>query len=406
METRMFSSFRSGGPIIGVLLATLAASSVCATTVPVVSVTALATQTSESGPAVALLFTREADIVDKSLVVPFTLSGTATAGADYSNPGQSVTFTPNSPMVSLRIVPLKDAIVEGPETVVLTLTPQPGMYTFGENRSATIVINDAAPHAGNNASGGAPSGIVDPPSRTGVTLPAPDHSGTLTVSITFDGTGTWKHPSNGAYSNMKFHRELNYILPLAGYYGAGSGFTEIDRREPITPDFQHFLVGRPRDATAAAGTPCGRGKTVVADTSSGMEVGDPGQPPLVPFTQQVRGGGNYPSGDRTVPERDLCLTLLSFDNEKHRLHLRLDGTDAHVKVVNTHNGHSMPAYNLRLQGDEADTKAKFTFFDIPVPADAISAVGTRTLHDVGTVAGPMNTHYPLTATVQWRIEMH
>jgi hypothetical protein len=62
-----------------------------------------------------------------------------------------------------------------------------------------------------------------------------------------------------------------------------------------------------------------------------------------------------------------------------------------------------PAYNLRLQGESADTKEKFTFFDLPIPAGAMGAEGVKVIPATGTVSGPMNTKYPLTATVKWRI---
>ncbi|HEY5806540.1 MAG TPA: hypothetical protein VIT67_01150 [Povalibacter sp.] len=376
------------------------------TSIPTITVASIDVQASEVGPKSAtLLFTREASVVDKPLTIPFALTGTATAGIDYVSPGTSVTFTANSPLAMLTITPIRDAFVEGQETIVLTLAARPGAYIFGEEKSATITIADASAGSGSVKShSGTPPVIVDPV-HPASTVPAPDRTGSLVVSIAFDGTGTWKHPRNGAYSNTKFHREISYTVPLSGMYSAGSGFTEIDRRAQMMPDLERYLIGQPRDVMAVAGTPCGRGTVTVLDTSSGMEVGDPGQPPLVPFNQQVKGGGAYPSGDKTVPERNLCLTRVSFDNEQHKLHLRLDGTDTHVKVINTHNGHQMPAYNLRLQGDASDAKSKFTFFDLPIPSGAMSSSGSKTLQEISTVTGPMNTRYPLTATVKWQVTM-
>jgi hypothetical protein len=164
-------------------------------------------------------------------------------------------------------------------------------------------------------------------------------------------------------------------------------------------------VGQPRDLLAVAGTPCGTGTVTIADESSGMEVGDPGQPPLVPFTQTVKGGGKYPSGDRTVPERNLCETYAVVDNQRHVLHLRVDGSDTFVKVTNVHNGHAMPPYNLRLQGDAADAKAKLTFLDLPVQANALSAEGSKVIANASAMSGPMNSTFPLTATVKWKLQL-
>jgi hypothetical protein len=245
-----------------------------------------------------------------------------------------------------------------------------------------------------------------------LSLPPPDRSGTLVVTVTFDGAGNWKHPKNGAYSALKFHRVLTYTMPLRGLYSAGSGFMNIDRRElsgaMAVPNFRRFLILQPRDAVGPAGRACGKGSTMFADESSGMEVGDPGQPPLVPFTETIRGGGPFPSGDKTVTERDLCLTKVSLDFEKHVLHMSLDGTDSNVKVSLVHNGHAAPPVTLPLQGyDNGAAKAKLTWFDVPLATNTQANVieGTRTIGGFNTVSGPMNSTFPLRATVSYRVTL-
>jgi Calx-beta domain-containing protein len=363
-----------------------------ADSVPTVTVAAVYAQAKEAGPkAGTLLFTREAAAIDKPLTISFTLAGTATVGADYVAPRTTITFLPQSPFASLDIMPVKDTLVEGNETVVVTLSPQK-TYALGEDNAATIIIEDAS--GGKQAS--EPEEEQQSPG-----LPA-DRTGSLSVTITFDGTGHWKHPSNGAYSDMKFHRELSYTAPLNGVYSGGSGFAELDRNER-NMDVQRYLVGQPSALRASAGTPCAKGSVSVLDESSGMEVGDPGQAPLVPFKQQIAGGGAYPSGDKTVPERDLCMTIVSIDNAKHVLNLRVDGTDTFVKVTTTHNGHVARPYNLRLQGEDAQAKSRFTFFAIPIGASALSAEGTKQIPNVSFVHGPMNSQFPLSAIVKWRV---
>ncbi|HEU4603113.1 MAG TPA: Calx-beta domain-containing protein [Steroidobacteraceae bacterium] len=360
--------------------------------IPTVTVTGMDGNAKESGKAASFLFTREAAAIDKPLSVTFSLSGSATAGADYGNPGTSVTFAAFSPFASVKISPVKDALAEGNETVVLTLAPQK-TYTIGADKAATLIIEDST------ASSGPAENRDDTRQQSRIQA---NRSGSLAVTISFDGAGRWKHPSNGAYSNMKFHRELTYTVPLTGMYGGGSGFQELDRKE-INMDVQRYLVGRPTALMSGAGGPCGKGSVTVLDESSGMEVGDPGQPPLVPFKQQIAGGGEYPSGDKTVPERDLCMTVVSIDNVKHLLNLRIDGTDTHVKVVNTHNGHVARPYNLRLQGEDPQAKTHFTLLSIPIGANALSVDGSKQIPNVSYVHGPMNSQYPLSATVRWRV---
>ena len=368
--------------------------------VATIYVAAVDAQASEIGvdPG-AILLTREGGKIEAPLTVAFTLSGSATPGVDYVSPATSVTFTPYSPLVSVSIKPLKDALVEGTESVVLTVGARPGVYAPGEDKSATVTIADA------NSPTAAPAEI-DPRKL----LPPPDRTGTLTATVTLDGAGKWSNPRNGAYSDLKFHREMSYNMALNGKYEAGSGFVNIDRREfagpVVSPNMRRFLVLTPRDAFAPAGTPCARGTSAIRDDSSGMEVGDPGQPPLIPFVQTVKGGGAFPSGDKTVPERDLCESAVTFDLDKHVFHLRIDGSDAHVKVTNVHNGFTAPTYNLRLHGDDAD-KARLTFFDVPMPASAETAgiEGTRFIKDFGYASGPGGSSFPLQATVKWKVTM-
>lgn len=380
------------------LIATLLAQAVRADPLSTITIMAVDPAAAEAGPKAATIFgARNDGDLSKPLTVGLQISGTATPGADYVAPATPIRFDANVPLVTIRITPVKDAILEGEETVVLTLVPKPGAYLLGDDRSATATITDA----GGAATPPTPS---VPPPPPGVTV----RNGTLGVTISFDGKGTWKHPKNGAYSNLRFHREIAYTVPLRAIYGAGAGEAEIDRKYPVDPfhvDFKRFISGHPRDLQAAAGTPCGTGTVTVLDESNGMEVGDPGQPPLVPFTQTVKGGGNYPTGDRTVPERSLCETYAIIDTQRHVLHLRLDGTDTFVKVTNLHNAHAAPPYNLRLQGDTADAKSKFTLPDIPFPANALAAEGSKTLVDVSTASGPMNSTFPLTATVRWKLRI-
>jgi hypothetical protein len=216
-----------------------------------------------------------------------------------------------------------------------------------------------------------------------------ERTGKLSVAITFTGSGSWKHATNGASSHLKFSRLLAYTMTLRGVY---------------TPGSRHILVAQPVAALVPAGRVCGRGGASIFDVASGVELGAAGQPPLVPFTQQVRGGGRYPAGDKTVAQSDLCQTKLTFDEARHTLMLQLDGTDAHVQVVETHNGHKVPAYNLRLQGDAADANSNFTFAQT-IPAGALEAAGTKVIANVGTVAGPGDSVFPLNATVKWHVEM-
>lgn len=380
-----------------------------ASDLPIVTVVAVDDHASEIGPDTAtLLFTRESAAIDKPLEVAFTLSGTATPGVDYVNPGLVIRFPPQVPMVTLTIRPIPDTLTEGDETVILMLAEKSGLYRVGESRQAQVIIADSSTdHASGKPSGNVP-GAVDPTRSAPTGASVFERSGALSVSITLDGSGSWRSQRTGEYADHKFHRVLSYTVPLTGFYGFGSGFTEIDRRNQAggfgTPNFRRYLVLQPTLMIGTAGKPCGNGTIEFLDERKGTEVGDPGQPPLVPFVETVKGGGSFPSGDKTVSERDLCQTLISFDYDKHVYHLRIDGSDSFVKTLNVHNGHAAPAAALPLAGyDNGQSKPKLTFFDLPLPANATGVEGTRVLENFSVVSGTQRSQFPLRATVRWRI---
>ncbi len=80
-----------------------------------------------------------------SVVVGFTRSGSATHVADYASIGTTVTIANNQQTNTITINPVDDPVVEGPETVTLTLANSAG-YTLGAPVAATvnIVDNDTA----------------------------------------------------------------------------------------------------------------------------------------------------------------------------------------------------------------------------------------------------------------------
>jgi len=76
--------------------------------------------------------------------VYFTLSGTAINGVDYVELSNSVVIPAGSLSTTLPLQVIDDLLVEGPETVTLTLAPGPS-YTVANPSSATITIEDDEP---------------------------------------------------------------------------------------------------------------------------------------------------------------------------------------------------------------------------------------------------------------------
>lgn len=76
-----------------------------------------------------------------ALAVSFSMSGTATAGLDYEDPGTSAVIAAGSGAVTIALTPLADALDEGPETAIFTLSDSAD-YQLGANSSGTVNIAD------------------------------------------------------------------------------------------------------------------------------------------------------------------------------------------------------------------------------------------------------------------------
>ena len=85
-------------------------------------------------------FTRTAPTT-AALTVNFTVSGTATAGSDYTALGTTVTFAAGSATATKTVSVIDDSLVESDETVVVTLATGTG-YTVGSPPTATVTIKD------------------------------------------------------------------------------------------------------------------------------------------------------------------------------------------------------------------------------------------------------------------------
>lgn len=71
-----------------------------------------------------------------------TSDGTATAGSDYTAKSGTLSFGANVTSLSFPVPITEDTIVEGSETVNLTLSNPTGGATLGGQRSAVLTIVD------------------------------------------------------------------------------------------------------------------------------------------------------------------------------------------------------------------------------------------------------------------------
>ncbi len=108
--------------------------------VPVVSIRTNATP-SEPSTAGSFII-RAIGSATGNITVPYTLSGTATAGSDYTAPSGSVTISANGTNdVTVTIPVLDDATAEDTETIIATITPGAGYRVYNDG-SAVLRLKD------------------------------------------------------------------------------------------------------------------------------------------------------------------------------------------------------------------------------------------------------------------------
>ena len=153
---------------------------------PIVSVTASDASASESGDTGTFTIARTGDTTP-ALVVPYTITGTATNETDYERLPGSVTIPAGSSSALVVVTPVDDGLIEASETVTLTISPN-GAYTTGSPNTATITIADND----------------QPPPLPAVTVTAPDASAAEPAN-----TGTFRVTRTGSTASSL---TVNYTL--------------------------------------------------------------------------------------------------------------------------------------------------------------------------------------------------
>lgn len=111
---------------------------------------AATTNGNETGPVAGRFTVTQTAVSSTNTVVAFTLGGSATAGSDYTSIPTTVTILAGSTTATIDVPVINDALVEGPETVVATLTgitsgdPQITLQAGSTQATLTIADNDTA----------------------------------------------------------------------------------------------------------------------------------------------------------------------------------------------------------------------------------------------------------------------
>lgn len=113
---------------------------------------------SEAVGTLTLTVRRTGDLSGQATVSVAALSGTATAGSDFTPFSQTVTFAPGQVTAAVPIVIVNDTAVERNETIVFSLTSPLTGVTIGQPSTVTVTIvdNDRAVIATGAGPGGGP----------------------------------------------------------------------------------------------------------------------------------------------------------------------------------------------------------------------------------------------------------
>ncbi len=125
-----------------------------------------------------------------NITVRYTISGTATAGQDFTMPSGTVTVAGTSTDVkgnaaTVTIPVLNDALPENTETVILTITPDPAYRVYLDGQAVMRLKDDEAePVAVSTHS----SGLAEPADGSSFYISRAGTTGALAVGYTMSGT--------------------------------------------------------------------------------------------------------------------------------------------------------------------------------------------------------------------------
>jgi len=186
-------------------------------TLPTVTITASA-NAAEPSTAGSFTVTRTGSTT-ADLLVDRPRSGTATSGVDFAAMPNPIVIRAGQSSVIVPVTPIDDALVEGPETVILTLSST-ATYTVGTASSATVTINDndAAPLPAVTIT--ASANAAEPSTAGSFTV---TRTGPTTASLSVD-----RPRSGSAQSGVDFVAMPNPIVIPAGQASVVVPVTPID----------------------------------------------------------------------------------------------------------------------------------------------------------------------------------
>jgi Calx-beta domain len=145
------------------------------------------TNGAEAGPVNGVMTVTQTAVSATNTVVSYTVTGTAASGADFTPLSGTVTVIAGATTATISIPVLEDLVVEGNETVIVTLTAvTSGLATLGAPVAATNTIADN--DTGSITVVNADNAATEAPGNTGTFTVALGLQPSVSVTVTIGGS--------------------------------------------------------------------------------------------------------------------------------------------------------------------------------------------------------------------------
>jgi hypothetical protein len=224
-----------------------------------------------------ITFNRTGGNLASALGINFSISGSATQSVDYQQFPASITIPANQSSASQVITPIADNLVEGPETVTLTVLAQPSpAYNIGIPGDGTVTISDDPPVVAIVATDPSASEAGPDPGVFTFTRSGGNIAAALQVSFLKSGTAQEGVDYNSLPSSATI--QANDLFTTLTVTPIVDGVVEPDESVILTLSGDtHYSIGAPGDATVTIHDATSVLVTVAAIDPSASETGpDPG----------------------------------------------------------------------------------------------------------------------------------
>lgn len=184
---------------------------------PVVTVVATDSTAAEPSSTGAFTFSRTGSTAS-SLTVHYAVSGTAANGTDYTTLSGTAVILASASSAVVAVTPINDATLEGPETVIVTVSPN-AAYAVGSPSVATVTLSDDGE-------------LSDAPAVSDLALDGFNFSFTATVHVSYKLQARY---DGGAWVDTIQIDEVP-----AGIYESGTGWTDASPIRSV--DFDSRIV--------------------------------------------------------------------------------------------------------------------------------------------------------------------